>query len=77
MEWQFDGGLSLKKLWELPDKEFKVKADNLSDYLEWKFCRFVKPNITARGRELSRKMRIRKDWDFNTNFATGSGTVDT
>lgn len=65
MEWQFDGGMSLKKLWEAPEDIFKQKVENLNDYLECKLHQFQKANNTVRGKKLAGMLRLRNKWNFN------------
>lgn len=74
MEWQFDGQMALQKMWGLPIKEYKFREQNLLDYVEWKFCRYCKPNLTGRGRAMSRQLRLKSDrWDYKKNFVPGIG----
>ena len=65
MEWQFDGQYALEKLWKEPDCLFRAKMENLADFVDYRFCRFSKMNLTARGRVLARLMRLRSGrWVF-------------
>jgi len=42
MEWQHEGGMSLRKLWGMSEAEYKAKAENLNELLEWRLHRFYK-----------------------------------
>ena len=71
MEWQHEGGMGMRKLWELPEMEYKEKAENLNEFLEWKLHRFYKVNTTTRGRELARIMRLQGKWNFGGSILGG------
>lgn len=74
MEWQFDGQVAIKNMWQLPVKQYAFRERNLLDYVEWKFCRYCKPNLTGRGRAMGRMMKLRGDrWNYKKNFAEGIG----
>lgn len=70
MEWQFEGKMSLKQLWQTHETIYRQKMQNLCDFVEYKLNRFSKANGTRRGRVLARKMRLKGDrsWDFNRNL---------
>jgi hypothetical protein len=70
MEWQFEGRMSLKQLWQAHENIYQQKMQNLCDFIDYKLNRFAKGNATRRGRELAKKMRLKgdRDWDFERNL---------
>jgi hypothetical protein len=52
LEWQADENPSIKKLLNLPERQFQSKKDDLVDYLDWKIDNPEKINFTVSGRRL-------------------------
>ncbi|KAK6585058.1 hypothetical protein PZA11_001785 [Diplocarpon coronariae] len=60
VEWQMDEKMSLKDMWKLPEEKFHIKADDLVDFMEWKFNSVrEKPWFTVRGRKLQQTVGSR------------------
>ncbi|KAI6716622.1 hypothetical protein JHW43_000881 [Diplocarpon mali] len=60
VEWQMDEKMSLKDMWKLPEEKFHTKADDLVDFMEWKFNSVrEKPWFTVRGQKLQQTVGSR------------------
>jgi hypothetical protein len=62
LEWQEDENLSIRKLLDLPERQFQRKKDDLVNYLDWKLDSPEKKYFTVSGRRL--KEQRPQNWVF-------------